>query len=219
MKVIGPSEWPSTLALEEALKDLPSEKVLHYGTGHRMDGLQQLEAFKSAGLLCPTFTTSVEEAQGWIAEGQEVWGRQRIHTHGRDIVPVGLRKRWRNSAFWVQRIPSSREFRQHIFNGRAIRLGEKVHAEASWRKLLVRSRSNGWHIQYPPANPVPESLRELAKAAVASVGYLFGAVDILLGENGLLYVLEVNSAPSLADEATLKAYVGAVEKWIKRKKV
>lgn len=124
-------------------------------------------------------------------------------------------KKWLASEFWVQFVPSTREFRQHIFAGKAIRVGEKIEAGPHPRKQLVRARKNGWNIHYPPTTPVPEGLREVAKKAVESVGYLFGAVDILLGKDGKLYVLEVNSAPSMRDGETLRAYVEAIKKWAK----
>jgi hypothetical protein len=216
MKVIGVAEWPSTKALEGALREVVSDKVLYYGTAGRVDGLEQLQKFKVAGIPCPTFTISLAEAKGWVKGGKEVWGRKKNHTHGSDIIAPGRRRQWEASDFWVQRIPSTREFRQHIFDGKAIRIGEKVLTGEAWRKLLVRSRSNGWHIQYPPTAPPPEGLRDLAKKALAEVGYLFGAVDILLGEDGKLYVLEVNSAPSMGDVATLGAYVEAIKKWVKK---
>jgi hypothetical protein len=121
--------------------------------------------------------------------------------------------KWLQSDFWVQFIPSVAEFRQHIFNGKAIRVGRKIQVDvALGGPLLVRSRRRGWHIQYQGVD-APEGLRTLAKEAVASLGYLFGAVDILQGVDGQLYVLEVNSAPALTDAGTLAAYVDAVKRW------
>lgn len=121
--------------------------------------------------------------------------------------------------FWVKVIDSVAEYRQHIWDGHAIRVGKKVQSEKPWRKQPVRSRSNGWTIDYgwkSPSEDFTSRIRALAKAAVAAVGYIGGAVDILEGRDGKLYVLEVNSAPSLRDENTLGVYVQAITRWVKR---
>jgi len=219
MRVVGPEGWESTARLQEAVKDLPGEKVLYYGTKDRVDGLEQLRRFQGAGLGVPVFTESVLDATELEMNGVSMWGRRRVHSHGVDIQgfgtrPSGLpRRRWALSEFWVQAIPARREFRQHVFNGRCIRVGEKVQTRPQVRKLPVRSRGNGWTLQYPPNPPAPPGIRDVAKQALAAVGYLFGAVDILEGQDGRLYVLEVNSAPSLRDNQTLAVYVKEIKRW------
>jgi hypothetical protein len=40
-----------------------------------------------------------------------------------------------------------------------------------------------------------------------------GAVDLLHGTDGEEYQREMNAAPSLKDENTLGAYVGAIKRW------
>lgn len=51
-----------------------------------------------------------------------------------------------------------------------------------------------------------------ATNAVAALGLLFGAVDLLIGEDGNEYVLEVNTAPKLAP-LTCSQYVGAIREY------
>lgn len=257
MKVTGPA-WPSTAALAQALADVKSDKVIHWGSGGK-NGLQQLQAFKAAGVACPVFTTSLQEAKEWARGGARVFGRRLHHTQGNDIVGAGYKapqggrsmperkiwittKRgnrvqrivpgvatrgtpekfnpdWTRRDFWVKVIDSVNEYRQHIWDGRAIRIGKKVEAGEHRRIQPVRSRNNGWHIDYgfkPTSDAFTESIRGLAKAAVAALGYAGGAVDILEGRDGKLYVLEVNSAPALTDANTLGAYVEAIKKQLKR---
>jgi len=197
MQVIGPVGWESTRKLTEVLQAVESDKVLRYGTGPRVNGYEQLVRFRDAGLPVPYVTNIIFDAVTAQSGGVEMWGRKLFHSHGSDIVPARLTRRWGRSDFWVQMVPSQREFRQHIFNGRAIRVGEKISTSPAWRKLPVRSRSNGWTLKYPPNEPVPEGIRELAKKAIGTLGYLMGAVDIIQGQDNRLYVLEVNSAPSM----------------------
>lgn len=225
MTIIGPA-WPSTKRLQERLKSLKGEP-LHYGGGG-CDGLEQLKRFREAGILCPTFTTNIEEAKSWVRAGEVVWGRKRHHTQGLDIVGAGYRRwgrgrevwnpKWLRREFWVKVIPNIiNEYRQHVFNEFAIRRGKKVQTGDPTRQLLVRSRKNNWHLDYGPFE-APKGLREIAKTAVKSLNYLMGAVDIIETLDHKLYVLEVNSAPSLRDDNTLEAYAQAIERYTLGKK-
>lgn len=254
MRVTGP-DWPSTRMLQEAVRDIESEKILHWGQGGK-NGLEQLQKFKENGINCPKFTTSLTEAKDGVRRGEEWWGRKLHHTQGSDIVegkyttlpttPGGMAlkwittrrgnrvkrmrwvegvrggerwdRRWEGRDFWVLRIPEVvNEYRQHVFNGEAIRRGKKIFAPENIerRRIVegVRSRKNGWHIDYGPFDS-PRELREIAKRAVSVLGYTWGAVDIVETRDGKLWVLEVNSAPSLKDENTLAAYVKGIKKWV-----
>ncbi len=235
MRVVGPAVgWESAEKLQAAIKDLPGDRVLYYGTAGRVGGKEQFQRMAGAGLAVPVWTGDVEVAKSWVGEGKEVWGRKNLHSQGRDIqrdgqglqrkcigkaekmIQITTRKGAKVFRPRMVFIPSRREFRQHIFDGQAIRVGEKQHQGGGQPDgPLVRSRRNGWTIQYPPALLPPKGLKKLAKAAVAAVGYLFGAVDILEGMDGKLYVLEVNSAPSLKDPNTLQVYVDAITRWVK----
>ena len=245
MRILGP-DWPSTRALKEALVEV--EGTLHWGDTH-LDGLEQLETLKAAGVNCPTFTTSLDEAKKWVREGKEVWGRKRQHTQGRDIVganfsateptlttrtemrwivtrkgnrvqrprevpvnQVGERwnPAWCRREFWVQVIKAKNEYRQHIYKNKAIRRGKKIQITEGPNPLPVRSRRNGWHLDYGPFDS-PEGLREISKLATKALNYSHAAVDVLEGMDGKLYVLECNQAPALTDENTLAAYVKAIK--------
>lgn len=252
MRVTGPA-WPSTQALKEALADIRSEKVVNWGAGGK-NGLQQLQAFKTAGVSCPEFTTDLEQAKKWVREGSLVFGRKVHHMAGNDIVGPGYKAQrvgaerqrvlkwittrkgnrvqrmvevggqgvvpeyfnpeWLHRQFWVKVIKVKDEYRQHIAFEKAIRRGKKIQAEAARRVMPVRSRNNGWHIDYGEFN-APASLRDIAKKAVKALGYQWGAVDIIEDEQGKLYVLEVNSAPALKDQGTLTAYVEAFKNWVR----
>lgn len=230
MQVIGPA-WPSTAALKAALKDLETTQVLHWGSGGK-NGLEQLKAFRLAGLACPEFTADIREAQAWTRSGVRTFGRRLHHTQGSDIVGAGYKllhqrgkaqerfnPNWLHRDFWVKVIDSVAEYRQHVWDGRAIRIGKKVQVDPPHRIQPVRSRNNGWHIDYgykPSSAEFIERIRTLTKGAVACLGYPGGAVDILEGRDNQLYVLEVNSAPSLRDANTLGAYVRAITKQVGR---
>jgi hypothetical protein len=88
MIVTGP-DWESTRRLREALKDVPPmDKVIHYGAGGK-NAVEQLTAFRAAGLLTPEWTTDLTQAQEWVRGGAAVWGRKLHHREGKDIVDAG----------------------------------------------------------------------------------------------------------------------------------
>jgi len=118
--------------------------------------------------------------------------------------------KWLRKDFWVQVIEVKNEYRQHIFGEKAIRRGKKIQVSPQISNLPVRSRRNGWHLDYGQFE-APSGLRDLGKAAVKALGYTHGACDIVEDLEGELWILEVNSAPSLGDENTLKAYVDAIK--------
>jgi hypothetical protein len=212
MNVTGPF-WPSTVALRNALAEVePKNFTLQWGKrGH--NGWEQMVKFAAAGVRCPDACNTLAEAQAEL-HNRVLWGRKNDHTQGRDIVGP-FHARWRASEFWVAPIPIKDEYRQHVWNGRCIRIGAKVQTGPQTRHLPVRSRKNGWTIDYGanPEEPLRSQIRAASVAAVKALDYPGGAVDVILGEDGLVYVLEVNTAPSLRDERTLEAYVKAISKW------
>jgi hypothetical protein len=221
MNVTGPN-WPSTRALQEVLKDIEGPP-LRWGQGGK-NGLDQLRAFKEAGLACPEFTRDLTQAKTWARSGIRTFGRRLHHTQGLDIVGTKVLRfnsKWLRRDFWVKVIPSVAEYRQHVWGDKCIRVGKKIEAGDHPRVQPVRSRANGWHLDYgwqSPSEEFTEKIRQLSKAAVACLEYQGGAVDILEGLDHKLYVLEVNSAPALADERTLEAYVRAIKRGLKKKR-
>lgn len=222
--VVGP-EWPSKKLLEETIRtvegteDVPNTTVA-YGAEcvgalngcAKVNGLLQLQRFANAGLNAPETTIELNVAVGWLRDGHDVWGRKLYHTHGKDI--VGFRHpQWHEREFWVKVVPNVLyEWRLHVFLGRCIARGIKWQTSPPWRKLAVRNRSNGWTMRHD-IKP-PDGLRDVAKKAVAAVGYDFGAVDLLVQDDGTQWVLEVNKAPGM-DDYTANAYAKAIVAWAK----
>lgn len=147
-----------------------------------------------------------------------VFGRNLKHSKGRDIVAVNHKDFWRKD-FWVQVIPNIQaEWRITIFNGQSIARGLKEYDETTVqansivvrRGLPVRNRLTGWRMRHDIAPP--EMVRETAKRAVKSLGYLYGAVDLAITTDNQVYVFEVNTGQGL-DDYTLGQYVKAITKW------
>jgi hypothetical protein len=230
MQILGHTRG-AVLGLAERLRDCNvrlrwgGEQVADAinGKAHLHNGLEQLQAFTKANVPTIQYTTDPKSRDAWAAAGQIVLGRSLNHTQGLDIVWPGISAKrniaWNKRDFWTIYKPAAREWRVHIVNGHSIARGLKHFApEAGDKplvdgKVLIRSRRLGWHMRHDV--PPPKGLRDVAKAAVAAVGYDLGAVDILQVGDGKTvplqyFVLEVNSRPAIRDEYTLAAYEKAL---------
>lgn len=214
--------WVTVQRLRERLATVPETGTFTLG-GRPKNSIEQLTAFREAGLETPDFTIDRQTAKGWVDnENAIVFGRKLIHTRGNDIVlppkkieryrgdgvmnyPIG---RWTESEWWSRYIPTIDEWRVHVFDGKVIARGKKVHTGASWRKAPVRNVGNGWTFIFTE-NP-PKGLRTAARKACDSLRYESGAVDIIVGEGGKFYILEVNRCPGLTCEYTLGAWERAI---------
>jgi hypothetical protein len=150
--------------------------------------------------------------QQWLADNPpaapapEWLGRSRNHVGGRDLLnPV------ERPDYYVRKEEIVREFRVHSFRGSSIRAGVKK-AASEHAHAWIRSLDAGWRISYDGVT-IRQVHREIAHAAVTSLGLDFGAVDIAERQDGSLIVLEVNRAPGL-DGGTITAYAEAIRKWV-----
>jgi len=91
-------------------------------------------------------------------------------------------------------VPTDREYRIHVFKDEVIAMSEKRMTDHC-TSLHIRNFESGWVFRY--LDDVPADIKNLAKASVSCLGLDFGACDIIKSVNGNLYVLEVNTAPSL----------------------
>jgi len=186
--------------------------------GRLLDGWEQLEALHAAGVPHPAYSNELQDALDTVRAGGVVMGRRTDHTQGKDIrfsdrPRVRGQRKWQNSDYFVEWEQSIREWRFHIFRGESIGRGLKVCGDlglTGWG-ARIRSRRLGWTLDHKPKPD--KALREAAKAAVAAVGYDFGAVDLLELTDGMPCVLEVNSRPALRDEYTLSCYAEAIRKY------
>ena len=227
ISIHGPS-WPTVAYLRGALRDVPEVGEFTIG-GRPTNAIDQLVAFQTAELHTPDFTLDRRVAEGWVEGGCTVFGRMLIHTRGNDICLPGRRnrrdqysRRWSNSEWWSKYVEPTEEWRVHVFNGKSIARGRKIHTGPSWRKAPVRNIGNGWTFDF--TGDAPKGLRRTAKAACTSLNYPHGAVDILqidaTPQNGsneqerVFYVLEVNRIPAVTCPYTRDAWVAAIRRHV-----
>jgi hypothetical protein len=170
------------------------------------------------------FTTSRDKAAQWLQEGSGVLCRRDGLSGGNGItfVPKGS-KSVPQTDFYTKYFAKTHEYRAHVVKGRMIDLTQKrlqngaaKSEDADSVERIVRSLDNGWvHAHSFQLGSVQRAeIEKVAVAALDSLGLDFGAVDILakypkgdLSRSPILAVCEVNTAPGLANEVTLNAYV------------
>jgi hypothetical protein len=136
---------------------------------------------------------TVDEARQHISQGGMVVGRPDRHTRGKGFwwcasqrqLDRALRGTLLKQAatHFMELVQHEHEFRVHIFQGRSIRISEKLFANDDYTTIK-------------PTVGV-KKVRQAAKQAVEAVGLDFAAVDVLKDAANNVYVLEVNAAPGL----------------------
>lgn len=199
--------------LERLLSGVPGEFKHH---PIPVSGFDQLRRFKEHGIACPDFTIDLKVAREWVAAGHNVFGRNKTHEKGHDIVGQGSLA-WAGKEFWSKVIPVKEEYRVHIFDGEHIQQALKCFDPKAVKKrtddLPICNTETGY--RYNHSFKPPDSAVRLAKRAVQLLGYLWGAVDFLEDGGGNCYVLEVNTAPGM-DDTTASAYASAIEVHVRK---
>lgn len=232
--LLGPDRYPSVSALRAELADAPENGTFTLG-GRKLLATEQLQRFQDVGLRIPEWTTDLNTAISWLRSGATVLGRREDHTQGRDIriqtgtfPNRGTYLRWRTrSEWWCKFVPSTSEWRIHVFDGRVIARGMKTIPDIIARRepnltTPVRSRRNGWFLDHS-IDP-PSALRDAGRAAIAATGYLYGAVDMLVTSSPTapdlndIVVLEANRLPAM-DDYTRAAYATAIRRYIRGSRV
>lgn len=139
---------------------------------------------------------------------------------GTDIVPVFQREEipWRIAAGWEwfsSYVPLEAEYRVWAWRGEALDTFQKVMRRPATYTRIGRNFDNGFDFEYTADVP---AVTEQAIMALMALGLDFGAVDLLLGKDGRVYVLEVNTAPGALKshaEATVAKLADRITSWVK----
>jgi len=158
----------------------------------------------------PDFCRQAEELIERV--GYPILGRNNHHARGTDIQLILQKRDLRrcNSDFFTQYIPTDREFRVHVVGSEVIRVQGKYLDFSGEAQPWVRNFATGYRFRQPRRRLRQDRL-DMSVAAVKALGLDFGAVDLLLAEDGNCFVLEVNTAPSCSP-LTLSAYAVALKK-------
>ena len=192
----------------------------HHGTEPTLNAragatnkLQQLRKFKDAGILVPPFWEQVPSAPGDFP----VLGRTLTHHGGKDIsllMQAGDAKFLATKPdYFIRYVQRATEYRTWVYRRRHLGTYEKVQTRLANR--IGANYKNGFSFQLLGSDNVPEGLRDIASKAVDALGLDFGAVDVLKGMDGALYVLEVNTAPGVEGEnrQVIQALARKIMRW------
>lgn len=173
--------------------------------------LRAFTALKAAGVRVPDFSTETPADGLWLARTM-LCGSQ-----GRGIAVVRARDENKPSApLYTKYIKKTTEVRVHVAFGQAIFLQYKKRqtgADQTADQKLIRNHANGWVFCPRDLDEAPHGSTELAVEAVQALGLHFGAVDIVIGkQDGLPYVLEVNTAPGIESPTLAEAYKTAFQR-------
>lgn len=173
--------------------------------------LWALQKLQHEGVAVPDFTTSRQDTYAWYDEGHSVYARTVLTGHsGRGIVVVPPAGALPTANLYVKAIENHGEYRIHVVRGEVVGYTKKRRRNeepANDQQLAVRNLDNGWVFTRSNLRRL-ERIEQLAVRAVAALGLDFGAVDIIMDQEGDVFVLEVNTACGMSD-ATLAEYVAA----------
>lgn len=181
--------------------------------------VNKLETFKAleGRVGIPKWTEELKQALKWSDEGVTVVCRETLTGHSGEGIkifgpgdggPIVC-------PLYTQYIKKKEEYRVHVFRGKIIfkqrkaRKKEVPDDQVNWQ---VRNLDGGFIFANKNVE-LPAVALQSAVAAVDCLGLDFGAVDIILGNDGAYYVLEVNTACGLQG-STLQAYVDAFKEYL-----
>lgn len=170
------------------------------------------ELFKEHGVPMPRLLDNSEIGHV-LFRGGAVIGRPDTHTKGRGLWKCQtleqVRRAYRGTrrkkaaTHFMEFVEAPREYRVHIFQGKSIRISEKLFGRTGLT-------AHGEYITGKPRHEVGH-VRSAAKKAVEAVGLDFGAVDILANDTEC-WVLEVNAAPGLGGSMP-RVYAEKFKQW------
>lgn len=174
--------------------------------------LGSLELLREAGIPVPDFDTDPEALLE--RSNYPILGRRLQHARATDVVLCLQRRDFRRRPrdYYVAYIPTNREYRLHVAGGDVIRVQGKYldvnYAGANGAAAVwIRNYATG-HRFRAPNRRLHNARLESAVGAVEALGLDFGAVDLIVADDGSHYVLEVNTSPSCSPR-TGAAYVNA----------
>lgn len=170
------------------------------------DKLETLKVLRDHDINVPKFTTDMDAAIRWIEYDEcKVMCRTLLSSHsGKGIVVAKELEDLVDAPLYTQYVKKTHEFRVHVFRGEVIDyVQKKKKAGFEDRNKYVRSVENGWVFCRDDIE-VRDDVKTIAVDAVNVLGLDFGAVDVVLGHDGEVYVLEVNTAIGMEGTTIVK---------------
>lgn len=178
------------------------------------DKLTQFRRFHESQVAAPDFTTDRSMAVSWLRDGPVVCRTLLRGSEGRGIVVAATEGEMVNAPLYTRYLKKRKEFRVHVLNGQVIDVQEKRkrREHTDDRDTRIRNTANGY-VFCRNDMVEPTGLQSIAIAAVRSLGYSMGAVDVGFNErDNRCFVFEVNATPGM-EGTTLQKYADAITEW------
>jgi len=185
--------------------------VLNRCTGTASNKLESLHVLEFNNVSVPPFTDFQSEAKEWLKKGERVFARTVLNGHsGKGIVNMKELEDFVEAPLYTKYIPKKAEYRVHLTKHGIIQIQQKrQRIGGKVKDKYIRSWHNGYVFCVHKVDLVP-GLEQLAIDALKALDLDFGAIDIIYGHDGKLYVLEVNTAPGL-DNKTAELYAESLK--------
>lgn len=212
IRIQGSGETANLLRniLDEHYKENP-ELVVNWGTDKVFDKHEkvlnrnlilnkeeELIKFRERGIRTPQIYFDICKVPVCFS----ILKRDKEHSQGRDIVYIkSVYEKPAKGDYYTRYIDKIAEYRVHVLGNKIVSISQKMPRNV--KSTIIWSLNNGWyHVEYGEKwfqKLQYYRLARLGKKAVKTLGYDFGAVDIIMDKYFRLYVLEVNSAPGLIE--------------------
>jgi|CXWL01.1.fsa_nt_gi glutathione synthase/RimK-type ligase-like ATP-grasp enzyme len=160
--------------------------------------IETFRALSLAGVSHVPFTTDYAIARDWqhfgypvcvraLAEGADGAGLTIVRSN---LEPIP------HAPLYTKFIKAKAEYRVNVCNDTTMAVQLKVPLRSD-QSTEIRTTAGGWGFRLLDENEIPIGLRPVARAATKALGLDYAGVDMIHGEDGKFYVLELNSAPHL----------------------
>jgi hypothetical protein len=182
------------------------------------DKLVSRQIFAEKGVSTPRLLNHIDDYQGG-----SVVARPFVHSKGRNFVVLNnkqeVENHWRSGWYYSELIDKVREFRVHCGHGKCLALMEK-HNPGNGNHAWNRAQNDTEPFtRIKQSESDEQNLRGViveALKAVQVLGLDMGGVDVILDKNGVAYVLEVNTAPTLNSSPKVAEMWGKYWGWLLR---
>ncbi len=182
------------------------------------DKLVSRQLFAEKGVNAPRLLNNIEDYREGI-----VIARPFVHSKGKNFVVLNTKQEvanhWRSGWYYSEFVDKVREFRVHVGSSKALALMEKhnpSNGSIAWNRAINDTEpfTRISQTQADEQNLLPV-LQEAIKA-VNALGLDMGGVDVMLDRNGVAYVLEVNTAPTLNSSPRVAEMWAKYWEWLLR---
>ncbi len=185
---------------------------------HATDKQESRQIFTERGVSTPRLLLNVDDYKDGI-----IIARPFVHSKGKNFVVINnkqeLESHWRNGWYYSEFVDKIREFRVHVGHSKVLALMEKHNpnnGNIAWNRA-VNDTEPFTRVKQSEAD-TQKLLPVMVEAikAVNALGLDMGGADVILDDNGVAYVLEVNTAPTLNSSPRVAEMWAKYWEWLLR---